>query len=241
MAHPEESVPTAAAERFDDLLARRLAGEPVAYLFGEKEFYGRPFAVDGRVLVPRPETEHLIEAVLALELPPHPVIVDAGTGSGAIAVTLALELPGARVLATDVSLEALRVASANVERHGVGDRVALVGIDLVSAVDLSRIDLLVSNPPYIDPTVAPELSPEVTAFEPHLALFAPARGRAVIDRLLNETAGLHSGTHAVLEIGHDQGEWLEAAVSERPDWQLVRIVRDYGGMPRTAILRRALG
>ncbi len=238
LAHPEEPVPLPDAERFSDLLTRRLTGEPVAYLFGEKEFYGRPFAVDGRVLVPRPETEHLVEAVLALELPSRPILVDAGTGSGAIAVTLALELPDARVLATDVSLAALQVASANAERHSVSDRLVLIGGDLVSAVDLTRIDLLVSNPPYIDPAVASELSPEVTAFEPHLALFAPNRGRAVIERLLDEAPGVRHGAHAVLEIGHDQGEWLETQVSERPDWQLVRIVRDYGGMPRTAILLR---
>ncbi len=238
LAHTEDAVPAAAAERFRGLLARRLAGEPVAYLFGEREFYGRPFAVDRRVLIPRPETEHLIEAALALDLPARPRIADAGTGSGAIAITLALEIPGARLLATDVSLPALEVARANVRRHGAGDRMALVGADLVSALDLGRIDLVVSNPPYVDPAEAPELSAEVTGFEPHLALFAPDRGRAVIRRLLDETAGLRAGAYLVIEIGHDQSGWLEGVAGEHEGWELIEIVRDYGGIPRTAVLRR---
>ncbi len=238
LAHAEEAVPMAAAERFGALLSRRLTGEPVAYLFGEREFYGRPFAVDPQVLIPRPETEHLIEAVLALELPPSPRIVDAGTGSGAIAVTLALEITGSRLLATDVSLPALEVARANVRRHGVAGRVMLAGVDLFCALDLARVDLVVSNPPYVDPATAPELSVEVTGFEPHLALFAQDRGRTVIRRLLDETTGLRAGTHMLLEIGYDQGEWLEAAVNQHEGWNLLEIVRDYAGIPRTAVLRR---
>ncbi len=238
LAHAEEAVPAAAAARFRSLLERRLAGEPVAYLFGEREFYGRPFAVDLRVLIPRPETEHLIEAVLALDLPPRPHVADAGTGSGAIAVTLALEIPEVRLVATDVSLDALAVAHANVRRHGAGQRVTLVGADLLRAIDLARIDVVAANPPYVDPADASGLSPEVTAFEPHLALFAPDRGRALILRLLDETAALRPGAHLVMEIGHDQGEWLAAAVDERPEWELVEIVQDYGGVHRTAVLRR---
>ncbi len=240
LAHAEDAVPVAAVKRFLVLLARRLTGEPVAYLFGEREFYGRPFTVDPRVLIPRPETEHLIEAVLALELPPRPRIADAGTGSGAIAVTLALEIPGARVLATDVSLPALDVARANVRRHGVVGRVALAGVDLLSALDLAQIDLVVSNPPYVDPAAAPELSVEVTGFEPRLALFAADRGRAVIERLLSEGIGMHAGAHMVLEIGHDQGEWLEAAIARHEGWELLEIARDYGGILRTAVLRRRM-
>ncbi len=237
-AHPEAAIAVVAADRFRTLLERRLTGEPMAYLFGEREFYGRPFAVDPRVLIPRPETEHLIEAVLALDLLPRPRIADAGTGSAAIAVTLALEIPGARLLATDVSLAALEVARSNVRRHGVAGRVTLVGGDLVTALDLAQLDLVVSNPPYIDPAVAPELSVEVTGFEPHLALFARDRGRAVIGRLLDEAAGLRAGAHMVLEIGHDQGGWLEATIVTHEGWELLEVIRDYGGIPRTAVLRR---
>lgn len=238
LAHPEEAAPAGAVERFRDLLERRLAGEPVAYLFGEREFYGRTFAVDRRVLVPRPETEHLVEAALALDLPPRPRVVDAGTGSGIIAVTVALELPGVRLLATDVSAGALAVARANVQRHGVAGRVVLVGADLLSGLDLSHVDVVVSNPPYIDPAAAPFLSVEVTEFEPREALFAPRRGRAVIERLLDETTGLRSGAYLVMEIGHDQGEWLAATAAEHEAWELLELVRDYASIPRVAVLLR---
>ncbi len=238
LAHDDEVIPAAAARRFRALLERRLAGEPVAYLFGEREFYGRVFHVDPRVLVPRPETEHLVEATLALELPDRPRIADVGTGCGVIAITLALEIPGARLLATDLSIAALEIARSNVRRYGVAGRVAPVAVDLVSALCLAKIDLVVSNPPYIDPAVAPRLSVEVTSFEPHAALFAPDRGRALIQRLLDETTGVRAGGYLVIEIGHDQGEWLEAAVMKGRGWQLVEIVRDYGSIPRTAVLRR---
>lgn len=124
LARGEEAVPAEAAARFEALLARRLAGEPVAYLTGEREFWGRPFLVDSRVLIPRPETEHLVEAALALvpALPPRPRLLDVGTGSGCLAVTLALEVAGARVVATDVSPAALAVARSNARRHRVAGR-----------------------------------------------------------------------------------------------------------------------
>jgi UDP-N-acetylglucosamine 1-carboxyvinyltransferase len=157
----------ATAQRlFLALLERRLGGEPVAYLLGEREFYGRSFAVDRRVLVPRPETEHLVEAALAARLPRSPRILDLGTGSGCLAVTLALELPAARLVATDLSPGALAVAAANVRRWGVEGRVGLAAADLFAGLDLAAFDLVVSNPPYIDRREAPTLSPEVVDFEP---------------------------------------------------------------------------
>ncbi|HVR07812.1 MAG TPA: peptide chain release factor N(5)-glutamine methyltransferase, partial [Thermoanaerobaculia bacterium] len=169
MARDDQAVPAAAAARFEALLARRLAGEPVAYLLGGREFYGRRFAVDQRVLIPRPETEHVVEAALALALPAAPRILDVGTGSGCLAVTLALELRGATVTAADLSPGALAVAAGNARRHGVAGRVAAVASDLTVAFDLGGFDLVVSNPPYVDPADAPGLSPEVCKFEPHLA------------------------------------------------------------------------
>ena len=203
-AHPEAEVPTTSVTRFRELLERRLLGEPVAYLFGEREFYGRPFHVDPRVLIPRPETEHLIDAARGLDLPPAPRVVDVGTGSGAIAVTLALELPAARLVATDASLPALEVARSNIRRHEVEDRVILTAADLAAPLDLERADLMVSNPPYVDPSELEELSIEVTAFEPHLALFAPGAGHSILRRLLDETRALRSGTHLMMEIGYDR-------------------------------------
>src|ERR1700674_4057507 len=179
-------------------------GEPVAYLLGEREFYGRSFAVDERVLIPRPETEHLVEAALTLALPPAPRILDVGTGSGCLAVTLALELTGARVVAADLSPAALAVAAGNARRHGVAGRVAVAASDLTAAFDLSRFDLVVSNPPYVDPGDAPALSPEVCNFEPHLALFSPDSGDAVLARLIRECARLRPGVPLVVEIGSGQ-------------------------------------
>lgn len=237
LARTDENVDKAIAAAFRALLERRERGEPVAYLFGRREFYGREFAVDDRVLVPRPETEHLIEIALALELPPRPTIADVGTGSGAIAVTLAAELPGARVLATDLSLGALALASRNARRHGVAERIAFLETDLLAGIDLGAIDLLVSNPPYVDPAAAGEMSPEVRDFEPHLALFAEEGGRQTIARLLAAARGLRPGTPIHFEIGYDQAAYLgeEAA---RQGLGEVEIRNDYAGLPRNALLRR---
>lgn len=223
------------ASTFRALLARRLRGEPVAYLFGEREFYGRSFQVDRRVLIPRPETEHLVEAALVLALPATPRIVDVGTGSGCIALTLALEYPNARVTATDYSFQALDVAAEN--RRRLGARAALLQADLLAGIDLTSIDLLVSNPPYVDPAEAPRLSTEVTGWEPHAALFAPGGGRSLLERLLDAAAHMRSGTPTLLEIGYDQADWLQNAIAQQPRLRLERIIDDYGGIPRTAQLR----
>jgi release factor glutamine methyltransferase len=237
MARDDQPVPDAAAARFEGLLARRLAGEPAAYLIGEKEFYGRSFAVDARVLIPRPETEHLVEVVLGLELPPAPRLLDVGTGSGCLAVTLALELRGARVAASDLSSSALAVAAANARRHGVSGRVGAVASDLTAAFDLARFDLVVANPPYVDPAQAPALSPEVCNFEPHLALFSTGGGDAILARLFAECAALRPGVPLVVEIGFGQ---LTAARRHAASsaLEIVAARRDYAGVPRVLVLRR---
>ncbi|HEY4574276.1 MAG TPA: peptide chain release factor N(5)-glutamine methyltransferase, partial [Thermoanaerobaculia bacterium] len=198
IARQETEVPPETERRFRDLLARRLTGEPVAYLLGEREFWGRPFAVDSRVLIPRPETEHIVEVALQERLPERPWILDVGTGSGILAVTLALEIPGSRMVATDLSPGALAVAARNVRR--LGARVSLVNTDLAAGLDLARFDLVVSNPPYIDPAEAPSLSPEVRDFEPALALFAPGSGDSVLARLFAECAALRPGVRLAVEI-----------------------------------------
>jgi release factor glutamine methyltransferase len=226
-----------AARRFAELLGRRLAGEPYAYLTGEREFYGRRFLVDRRVLIPRPETEHAVEAVLALELPARPHVLDAGTGSGCLAVTLALELPASRIVAGDLSLAALAVAAANVRRHGVGDRTWPAALDLTTGVDLRAFDLVVSNPPYVARADAPLLSPEVRDHEPASALFAPGDGTGPLARLIGQGRELRPGAHLVLEIGLGQ---LESLVPRFAAAGLVleRVVDDYAGIPRTVVLRR---
>ena len=237
LARDREEVPPEAAERFRSLLSRRLAGEPVAYLIREREFWGRPFQVDDRVLIPRPETEHVVEAALAGPLPPRPWILDVGTGSGILAVTLAMEVSGSRAVATDLSAGALAVAAGNARRLGAGDRVFPVRTDLTAGLDLSRFDLVVSNPPYIDPAEAPSLSPEVCNFEPHLALLAPGSGGSVLARLFALCAGLRSGVRLIVEIGYGQLE-IACRHAEASTLLLEEAWRDYSNIPRVLTLRR---
>jgi release factor glutamine methyltransferase len=237
IAREDDEVPAEAERRFRDLLARRLAGEPVSYLTGEREFWGRPFAVDSRVLIPRPETEHLVEVALALRLPEAPRILDVGTGSGILAITLALEIPGSRVVAVDLSPGALAVAAKNARRLGVADRVSFLGTDLTAALELRRFDLVVSNPPYVDRAEIPEISPEVLDFEPHLALFPPGAGDATLARLFAQCTGLRSGIPLAVEIGRGQLEAVRrhAAAS---GLDIAEVREDYAGIPRTVLLRR---
>ena len=237
LAHSRDEVPAAAVEEFSSLLERRLTGEPVAYLLDQKEFFGRSFLVDSRVLIPRPETEHLVEAALDQDLPPSPLILDVGTGSGCIAITLALELPAARVVATDLSPAALAVARANTRRLGVEDRVRLVATDLARGLDSTCFDLLVSNPPYIGADEADELSSEITSFEPATALFSPIDAHGVLERLLDELDQVKMGTPLVMEIGLGQSHRVRSLASGS-SFELATIRPDYAGIPRVAILHQ---
>ncbi|MDX1503562.1 MAG: peptide chain release factor N(5)-glutamine methyltransferase [Thermoanaerobaculia bacterium] len=236
MAHPERPVAAAAAARFRELLARRLEGEPVAYLLGVREFYGRSFRVDRRVLIPRPETELLVETALSLPLPGTPSILDVGTGSGAIALTLALELPAARVTATDLSPAALAVAAGNA--RALEAPVGLVAADLAAGLLLERFDLVASNPPYVGRHEAAGMSREILDFEPERALFADDGGRRVIRRLLAGLDGLGRGAWLLLEIGAGQAAAVEK-LARRSPFDLVEIRLDLAGIPRVALLRRA--
>ena len=223
--------------RFDLALSRRLTGEPIAYILGFKEFYGRQFNVDARVLIPRPETEHLVEAALELPLPPSPTVLDLGTGSGCLACTIALEQPTSRVVATDISPGALAVAQGNLVRHQLGDRIQLVGADLARGLTLETVDLVLSNPPYIGYDEAPDLSPEILDFEPELALFAAGSGIAVHRRLLFELSALRSGSWLVIEIGAAQEQRIRNSSLDSP-FGLIELRRDYAGLPRVALLQR---
>ena len=234
LARDDEELAPPLAERFDSLLERRLRGEPVAYLLGRREFWGREFAVDARVLVPRPETEHLVEAALALapRLPRSPRILDLGTGSGCLAVTLALELPGSRVVACDRAPSALAVARGNMRQ--LGARVALVGADWARPLDVSRFDLLVSNPPYLHP--AAEVAAEV-GWEPPAALWGGEDGLGEYRRLLGGLGDARPGTPLLLELGAGQAAAV-AGLGEELGWRAVEVRRDLAGIERVVALAR---
>ena len=222
-----------------ELLRRRRAREPMAYLLGYREFYGRRFAVDRRVLVPRPETELLVErALLHLRgegMPAEPHVVDVGTGSGAIAVTLAAEHEGVRLDAVDISEEALQVARANAERHGIAERVQLHRGDLLAPLPPGRrYDLIVANLPYVAEPDLEALQPEVARWEPRLALSGGPDGLDLVRRLLEQLPGrLRPGGWVLLEIGAEQGPAVEELL-RAVDLQRVAVHPDLAGHPRIA-------
>ena len=215
---------------YRELIKRRLGGEPVAYLVGETEFWSLPFTVDASVLVPRPDTETLVETALTLA-PAPAAILDLCTGSGVIAVSLAHDRPGARVVATDVSAAAAAVARKNAERNAVADRVDVRVGDLFAPVAGERFDLIVSNPPYIATAVIATLSAEVRR-EPILALDGSADGLAFYDRIAAEAvAHLVPGGVLALEHGFDQADAVAARLTAA-GFTEVTLVRDLGKNPR---------
>jgi release factor glutamine methyltransferase len=223
--------------RLAPLVARRAAREPVAYLLGEREFYGRAFVVSAAVLIPRPETEGLVEAALALLAAngaASPRVLDIGTGSGCLAVTIALERPDLAVIATDVSGDALAIARANAARHGVDARIefheAAFAGDLVDAVDL-----IVTNPPYVAERDRGALSADVRDYEPSLALFGGDDGLDVIRALVRHAArALRRGGWLVMEIGQGQAAAIEAIV-RHAGFDLHGTRLDLAGIPRVVV------
>jgi release factor glutamine methyltransferase len=219
------------AVRYASLVERRLAGEPIQHITGQVEFYGLPFRVTPDVLIPRPETEHLVEAAIEITRGSAPAtIVDVGTGSGAIAIALAHNLKSSRVTAIDVSEAALALAHQNAERNGVSVRF-LQG-DLLEPVAGETFSLVVSNPPYIPETDRPSLSVEVRDHEPAIALFAGNDGLDIYRRLIPQAFGtLSAGGHILLEIGHGQVQVVQAML-ERAGFVNVRCILDLQGIPR---------
>lgn len=238
-ARDDQQVDAEIVRRYREWLDLRLVGTPIAYLFGVREFYGRDFAVDGRVLVPRPETEHLVEAALARLPEDEPRrLLDVGTGSGCIAVTLACERPRLEAVATDLSMGAVLLARANAHRHRVDRDVRFVRTDLWTGTRLDRFDMVVSNPPYVAPGDAVRMSHEVLDHEPHLALFAEDAGRALLQRLLDGMVTARPGTPLVLEIGYDQGKWIVDTIDDTPHLEFDELIKDYAGHPRTVVALR---
>ncbi len=248
-AHPEAEIPPEAGRLVDGWLEQRAQGTPAQYLTGVQEFFGREFAVTSAVLIPRPETELVVEAALELALTmPSPQIVDVGTGSGCIAITLALELVQrrhpARLWGVDLSESALRVAERNAAR--LQAEVAWLHGDLMApwlAAEAQRrhslprqLDLIVSNPPYIAESELESLPPEVQKYEPRSALIAGPSGTEIYARLLPQAFHLlRPGGGLVLELGYNTAGQLLPALR---DWELVEIKNDLQGLPRVLRARR---
>ena len=239
IAHDGEPLAPDAADTFCDLVERRLFGEPMQYITGEAEFYGLPFRVNRDVLIPRPETEHLVEKAIALAAEfARPRIVDVGTGSGAIAVALAHALPFAEITATDVSAAALAVAKDNAARNGVADRVRFFEGDLLGPVVGEHFDIVVSNPPYVPESDRNALDEEVRNFEPGQALFAGADGLDIYRRLIPAAFGaLVPGGFVALEIGYGQQHAMQALL-KKEGFAEVEFIADLQGIPRVAVARR---
>ena len=234
LSHDTEAIDDDAARGFDEAMTRRIAGEPIQYIRGRCDFYGREFLVDSRVLIPRPETELLVERIVRIARRGARV-VDVGAGSGCIAITLAVERPDLRVTSVDVSPAALAVARTNARR--LAARVGFAGSDLLAGCR-GTFDVIVSNPPYVAEGEKARMQREVVAWEPHLALFAGEKGMTVIERLLIEAATLVAPRGLVaLEIGYDQGQLL-TALAAKTGWQ-IEIHPDLAGIPRVALMRRA--
>lgn len=229
---------------YDRFIERRVQREPMAYLYGGQEFYGRMFEVTSAVLIPRPETEIIVEAALQRFPDDRAVlqIADIGTGSGCLAVTLAKERPAARVLATDISKAGFLVAQQNANRYGVEDRIVFAFGDLLadaSQAPFTLFDLIVSNPPYVPDGERAALQPEVRDFEPAEALFAGPDGLDVIKRMIPAAAArLKNGGSLIFEIGVGQDAAVGELISASAGLKMVGLRNDLQGIPRTVVAER---
>lgn len=241
LANPAREMSENALSEYEEAVERRLRHEPIQYITGVQEFYGLPLRVTPAVLIPRPETEHLVEAVLErLPRDRSVEIVDIGTGSGAIAIALAKHLPAANVTALDLSPSALEIAQANANALGVAGRIRCAVSDLLESLDAGErrehFDAIVSNPPYVPMSEAPELHPQVREYEPWTALFAGDDGLDVYRRLIPQAReALKEGGWLALELGHGQS----IAVGELlTGWRDVGFVNDLQKIPRVALARK---
>jgi release factor glutamine methyltransferase len=253
-AHPERELTPEEQSRYDEALVLRATGIPAQYITGHQEFWGLDLIVSPAVLIPRPETEHLIEAILPLARPiQYPLIADVGTGSGAVALALAKELPHAEIHATDHSPAALEIAEANAARLQLEFRTSspperrlfFHDTDLLTGVPAESFDFIVSNPPYVGESEEDQVQLEVRKFEPRSAVFAGPTGLEVIEKLIPAArAALKPGGYLVMEISGTIAEGarklLEGAAESAgaPAWQEVKITPDLRGIPRVALARK---
>ncbi|GIV84391.1 MAG: release factor glutamine methyltransferase [Candidatus Roseilinea sp.] len=254
VAHGDARLDAAARERFGALLRRVVAREPLAYVLGSREFYGLDLSVDRRVLIPRPETEGLVELALdelqTIPLSPHlrPArfsVLDVGTGSGAIPIAIAKHAPDVRILATDISADALAVARLNARRHGVADRITLLQADLLDGL-VALPPIITANLPYVTRAEIEGLPPEIQAHEPRIALDGGDDGLALVRRLLEQIAarmtrgdGTSQPRVVFLEIGASQGPAALAAARTLLPHAQAEIKKDLAGLDRVLALRLA--
>lgn len=253
-AHPERELSPEDQARYDEVLGQRASGVPAQYITGHQEFWGMDFIVTPAVLIPRPETEHLIETVLMLFNSCHPEqsvgsatahdqrpttnhrIVDVGTGSGCIAIALAKELPHAEIHATDVSPDALEIAEANAARLQMTARIQFHDTDLLRGLETGFFDIVVSNPPYVGNSEEDEVQLEVRKFEPRHAVFAGPSGLEVIERLIPQAERvLRPAGWLIVEIS---GTIVEGARELLKDWGDVKIINDLQAIPRIVLARK---
>src|SRR5438046_172387 len=236
-AHPERELTTEEQTRYEEALAQRARGIPAQYITGHQEFWGMDFIVNPAVLIPRSETEHVIETVLQLvnggrASSPGMRIVDVGTGSGCIALALSKELPQAEVHATDISPAALEIARANAARLQLEKRIQFHETDLLAGMEQNAFDFVVSNPPYVGESEEDSVQLEVRKFEPRNAVFAGPTGLEVIERLIPQAREVvKPGGWLVMEISGTIAERVRGMVS---DWTEVQITNDLQGIPRVA-------
>jgi release factor glutamine methyltransferase len=257
-SHPEEILPESVAEAYFALLGRRSSGVPTQHLTGKQEFWGLEFEVTPDALIPRPETEHLIEVALD-RLAVHEIragrhqgltgenvtLVDIGTGSGCVAITLAKELPNATVYATDLSLPALKVARRNAAKHGLAERIQFVHSNLLDAFvptsganRLQVFDMIISNPPYVSLREADSLPVEVRQHEPREALFGGEEGYELYGELIPQAAEhLKPGGLLVVELGYNSLPAVEPLL-DRSDWHNVAVTKDLAGIQRVISAER---
>lgn len=236
-AYPERELTTDESDRYNKALAERSRGVPSQYITGHQEFWGMDFIVTSAVLIPRPETEHVIETVLPLAREmSNPRIVDVGTGSGCIALALAKELPRAELFASDISPDALEIARANAARHQLENRIVFRQADLLNGVPPGSLDFVVSNPPYVGESEEEQVQLEVRKYEPRNAVFAGMTGLKVIERLVPQaTIALRPGGWLVMEIS---GSIVDGVTRLLKEWEQFQITNDLQSIPRVVSARR---
>jgi release factor glutamine methyltransferase len=235
-AHPERMLNEDELQRYNEAIAERARGVPAQYITGHQEFWGLDFIVSPAVLIPRPETEHLVETAIEVAHDfERPVIVDVGTGSGCVALALANDLPQAEIHATDLSPDALEIACANAARLRL-ERVRFHVTDLLTGFAPEFADIIVSNPPYVGECEADKVQAQVRKFEPHMAVFGGPEGSELIRKLISQAEQvLKPGGWLLMEIGYTQSPLLEELLQ---GWSEVHFVPDLQGIPRVAAGRK---